>query len=138
MRVKNKDIYFSAVWVLYCFTILSSISYEVIFLVEKLIMEVTDKFAKSRAMCAMHAYVPKACQHFIFMCQRAKDVPFFKLVCQHAKSMTFHFYVPNMLKTYHFSNWRAKRHANFSTILQKKKYFNYGQHLQISRILGQF
>ena len=54
-------------------------------------------------MCTMRAYVPKACQHFIFTCQRhaifqigvpmcqkhanisflrAKDVPFFKLACQ--------------------------------------------------------
>ena len=58
------------------------------------------EFAKSRAMRAMRAYVPKACQHFSFTCQRAKDVPFFKLACQ-----------------------RAKRRANFSTIFQKKKMF---------------
>ena len=43
----------------------------------------------------MRAYVPKACQHFIFTCQRAKDIPFFKLAYQRAKSMpTFYFYVP--------------------------------------------
>ena len=37
------------------------------------------EFAKSRAM---RAYVPKACQHFIFTCQRAnvrKGVPIFQL-----------------------------------------------------------
>ena len=32
----------------------------------------------------MRAYEPKACQHFIFTCQRAKDVLFFKLACQKA------------------------------------------------------
>ena len=78
--------------------------------------------------CQKHANIS-------FLC--AKDMPFFKLVCQCAKSMpTFPFYVPKM---FHFSNWhakRTKRRANFSTIFQKKKCFNYGWHLQISRILG--
>ena len=49
------------------------------------------------------ASVPKARQHFIFMCQRVKDVPLFTLECQH-----------------------AKRRANFSNIFQKKKCFKYG------------
>ena len=40
-----------------------------------------NEFAKSRAI---RAYVPKACQHFIFKCQRG-----------------------NVSKTCHFSNWRA-------------------------------
>ena len=81
--------------------------------------------------------VPTCQKHANISFLRAKDMPFFKLVCQYAKSMpTFHFYMPKM---FHFSNWHAKhtkRRANFSTIFQKKECFNYGQHLQISRILG--
>ena len=40
---------------------------------------IKKEFTKSRAM---RAYVPKASQHFIFTCQRAKNVLFFKLACQ--------------------------------------------------------
>ena len=82
-----------------------------------------DEFAKSRAM---RAYVPKACQHFVFTCQLAKDVPFFKLACQLAKSVpTFHFYVPTCqrAKDVPFSKLacqRAKRRVNFSTFFQRK------------------
>ena len=64
-------------------------------------------------MRAMRAYVPKACRHFIFMCQRAKDVPFFKLVCQRAKSVPF----------FKLACQLAKSRANFSTIFQNKKMF---------------
>ena len=39
------------------------------------------------------------CQHFIFTCQRAKDVPFFKLAYQ-----------------------RTKRRANFSTVFKRKNF----------------
>ena len=93
---------------------------------------VFNEFAKSRAMRAMRAYVPKAFQHFIFTCQRAnlpktchfsnwranepKACQHFIFTCQRAKNVPF----------FKLAGQRTKRHANFSTIFQKKKCFNYG------------
>ena len=86
------------------------------------------EFAKLRAMRAMRAQVLKACQHFIFLCEHAKDVSFFKLACQRARSVpTFYFQEPTCqsAKDVPFSNGvpRCQKVCQFFNYFSKEKMF---------------
>ena len=90
------------------------------------------EFAKLSAMRASVVSVPM-CQSattFQYTRERAKGVPIMQLG------------VPMCQGHVNFSTSPTKRRTNLSTIFQNNfsifEFFNYAQHLQISRIFGQF